>query len=192
MILGLLRERTRHLHEQIERTVDVPARLRSADSYSALLARFHGFYAPLEDRIAALGPEAGGLALAPRRKAHLLRADLAALGLTDAQLRALPRCPDVPAVADAAEALGCLYVTEGATLGGQFVRRQAEAAIGVTPGRGCSFFASYGERVGGMWKEFCRAVEDHERAAPGSGERIAGAAVGTFAALDRWLSGGGV
>lgn len=191
-ILGLLRERTKHLHEQVERTVDLPARLCSPERYASLLARFYGFYDPLERRLADVGGyDAVGLDLAARRKAHLLRDDLAALGFGQADIDAAPRCPDLPAVADLGEALGCLYVLEGATLGGQIVRREAEKTIGVTPDRGCSFFASYGERVGAMWKEFCQALEGYAAATPGANARIAAAAVGTFDALDRWVAGGG-
>jgi heme oxygenase len=186
MILGVLRGRTALFHERVERSVDLPNRLRSPVAYTSLLARFHGFYAPLEDRLAA----AAGLHLATRRKAHLLRHDLLALGVAGADVDALPRCPDLPTVADAGDAFGCLYVLEGATLGGQVVRRQAEAALGLTPGRGCSFFTSYGERVGAMWKEFCRTLEGYAAANPWATDRIAAAALGTFAGLDRWLAGG--
>lgn len=188
MILAVLKEQTRRQHERAERTLDLPSRLASAGHYAALLARFYGFYTPLEDRLAAVGGYAAvGLDFAARRKAHLLVADLASLG---ADAGALPRCADLPEVADLADALGCLYVLEGATLGGQFVRRQAEKAVGVTAARGCAFFASYGERVGAMWKAFGASLEGFAAADPGAEAQIVAAAGATFAALDRWLAGG--
>lgn len=52
MTLQRLRHETAHLHERIERTLDLPVRLASLPAYTALLTRFHGFYAPLEDRVA--------------------------------------------------------------------------------------------------------------------------------------------
>lgn len=188
MILGLLREGTAFLHERVERTVDLPNRLRSRTTYTSLLARLYGFHAPLEDRLA--GVEVVGLDLAARRKADLLRDDLAALGLTGSEIDTLPRDLDLPAVADVSDALGCLYVLEGATLGGQVVRRLAEPAIGVTPDRGCAFFASYGERVGAMWKEFCRILESYAETHPSANNRIVTTATETFAGLDRWLAAG--
>lgn len=190
MILGLLKERTLRLHERIERTVDLPARLDSVGRYAALLARFHGYYAPLEERLAGAGLAAAGVDLGARCKAELLRADLAALGAGADAIGALPRCPDLPAVAGAADGLGCLYVLEGATLGGQVARREVERRLGLVPGRGCSFFGSYGERVGPMWREFCRALEGYAAAAPGAADRIVGAACATFAGLDRWVAEG--
>jgi heme oxygenase len=189
MILELLRERTTHLHEQVERAVDLPARLCSVATYTSLLARFYGFYAPLEDCLAGVDDYAAvGLDFASRRKAHLLRDDLSALDVAEADIDALARCSDLPAVTDLGDALGCLYVLEGATLGGQIVCRRAEQALGVSPGRGCSFFASYGEKVGPMWKEFCRTLEGYAGVNPGASERIVTAAVGTFVGLDQWLA----
>jgi heme oxygenase len=191
VILDFLRDQTRHLHEQVERTVDLPARLRSVAHYASLLARFFGFYAPLEERLAGVGGyDAVGLDLAARRKTHLLRADLTTLGLGAADIDSLARCDDLPVVSDLSSALGCLYVLEGATLGGQIVRRQAPAQLGLTPGSGCSFFASYGERVGPMWQEFCRTLGQYAAATPGADERVVAAAAGTFGSLDRWLAGG--
>jgi heme oxygenase len=190
MILELLKDQTRHLHDQVERTVDLPARLRSAERYTALLTRFYGFYGPLEDRLAAVEGSTSGLEFEARRKAPLLHDDLAVLGLGDGELLSLPRCGYLPTVTDTGDALGCLYVLEGATLGGQVVRRQVEQRLGLSPGRGCSFFGSYGERVGEMWREFRRFLEGYVTATPGAGDRVIAAAVGTFASLDRWVAEG--
>jgi heme oxygenase len=188
MILELLKERTRDLHTQVERTVDLPTRLQSRLLYASLLSRFYGFYGPLEDRLAAVeGLAAAALEFEGRRKAPLLRDDLTALGLGEADIRSLPRCERLPSVTDTGDALGCLYVLEGATLGGQVVRRLVEQRLGLAAGRGCSFFDSYGERVGVMWREFRRFVEGYVMATPGAGDRVIAAAVGTFSSLDRWV-----
>ncbi len=191
MILAVLRDRTRLLHEQVERTVAVSTRLRSVQLYGELVARFYGFYLPFEERLAQVdGYAALGLDFAARRKTHLLRDDLTRLGMSPAYIDSLPRCHELPAVTVLADALGCLYVLEGATLGGRIICREAENALGVLPGRGCSFWASYGERVGEMWKDFCRILERYAAATPGETERIITAAAGTFTCLDRWLAEG--
>lgn len=190
MILTLLRNRTKHLHERIEQTVDLPARLGSATGYAALLTRFFGYYAPLEDRLAGVVGLDTTIDLAARRKSQLLRADLVALCMAEADIFAVPRCPDLPVIADVGDALGCLYVVEGATLGGQIVRREVERRFGLTPGRGCSFFASYGGRVGAMWQEFCWVLEGYAAGTPGAAARIVAAAVGTFVGLEQWVAEG--
>jgi heme oxygenase len=194
MILTLLKDQTQHLHDRIERTVDLPSRLGSMDAYAELLARFYGFYAPLEARLAAVATadefEAVGLDLAERQKAPLLRADLAALGWSPDGVDALPRCASLPTVGGIPEALGCLYVLEGATLGGQIIRRQAESRLGLGPSSGCSFFCAYGEQVGPKWREFRTALADYAQDAPESEGRVLEAAAETFARLDSWLAGG--
>ena len=89
MILQSLRSGTTALHERVERTVNIPGHLGSLPAYTAMLARFHGFYAPLEDRLAGIGGyESVGLDIAVRHKAHLIRDDLRALGY----VAALPVC----------------------------------------------------------------------------------------------------
>ncbi len=186
MILQLLRDGTASLHERVERTVDIPAHLGSMPAYIGLLARFLGFYAPLEDRLAGVGGyESVGLDIAARRKAHLIRDDLRALGHEAAP----PVCTALPVVATFADALGCLYVLEGSTLGGQFIRREAAARLGLTPDRGCAFFTGYGERTRAMWKAFGAAVAMHTDAHPGDQGAIVASATDTFTRLDEWFIG---
>lgn len=186
MILTALRERTAALHDRVERAVDLPARLRSREAYANLLARFYGFYAPVEARLAAVGGyDAVGLNLEPRRKAGRLRADLHALGLA---ADGLPQCAALPAVGDLPAALGCLYVLEGATLGGQYVRREVTRAYGLGPETGCSFFASYQGRVREMWADFCAALTAYAAAHPAAHGPIVAAAADTFARMEDWLA----
>lgn len=186
MILALLRDHTARLHERIERVVDIPARLRSRDDYAALLGRFFGFYSPLESRLAAVGGyESVGLNLAQRRKADRLRDDLLALGQA---ADALPQCGALPDVRDLPAALGCLYVLEGATLGGQYVRKEVKRVHGFEPGTGCSFFSSYQDRVREMWTEFCKALNGYAEANPASHGAIVAAAAETFTRMEEWLA----
>ena len=67
--------------------------------------------------------------LNPRRRLHLLEADLAVLGSSARAVDALQACP-VPLLHDAAEALGSLYVIEGSTLGGRIIQRNVERCLG--------------------------------------------------------------
>jgi heme oxygenase len=78
-----------------------------------------------------------------------------------------------------AHALGLLYVLEGATLGGQLLRRRLGPALGLTEERGLAFFTAYGAEVGPMWRAFADALARFDAATP-AGERPAAHA----AALD--------
>jgi heme oxygenase len=166
--------------------VDLPSRLRSREAYADLLARMFGFYDPLE---AALGSrEFRGIDLAARLKAPLLRADLLALGYSPDAVRAVPRCAVLPALTGLAELAGCLYVLEGATLGGQYVRREVARAFGLGPGSGCSFFSGYGERTGRMWTGFCHALIAYADEHPAEAGRIVATAAETFTRFGEWVA----
>lgn len=187
-ILARLKRETQAEHAAIELRVDLPRRTRSAGEYGRLLARFWGFYAPIEERLAAR-PEwkRYGIDLRPRLKAPALARDLRALGWPADTLAALPRCRDLPAIDSFPRALGCLYVLEGATLGGQLIAREARQALGLSAERGCAFFLSYGENVGRMWRAF-RALLTQAAAAEADDAEIVCGARATFAAFDRWLA----
>jgi heme oxygenase len=189
MIMQRLKRDTQFHHEQIERIVDLPSRLRSREAYRAVLVQFYGFYAPLEASLHRI--EGLILALsdvAARRKAGLIARDLLALGLSPSELPALPRCGDLPALPDVAHALGCLYVLEGATLGGQIIARQLAAGPSVTADSGGAFFSGYGPETGPMWRSFGTGLAAYVT----TPEREAGvvtAARETFRAFERWLAG---
>lgn len=195
MILAKLKEHTRQQHEHIEQTIGLLSRLQALDSYVALLGRFYGFYAPLEVRLGRVeGAEQGyaaiGLDFEKRRKTQLLRADLMALGWSAEAVDALPQCSELPRLDGMPEAMGCWYVLEGSTLGGQIIRREVASKLGILPGNGCSFFTSYGDQLGPMWKAFGVAVEKFVADSGNSDceERVLSAASDTFVRLDVWVA----
>jgi heme oxygenase (biliverdin-IX-beta and delta-forming) len=186
-LLAQLKATTRAQHERIGENpyaaAIVAGRLTGAQ-YARLLGRFYGFYQPAEqvfDRLDAWGSL--GLDAAARRKAPLLVRDLAAFGCT---VGALPRCDNLPDLSSPAQALGCMYVLEGSTLGGQLLARQIQQCLGLSPDHGCAFFACYREQTGPMWKAFGGALEGFAARA-GQQELVVAAARETFTRLDAWL-----
>ena len=119
-LLTRLRDQTRPHHEVVERQFGLFERTWSAEQYRALLRRFLGYYDPLEERIAAAADWSRlGFDWPRRRKSPLLRRDLSAAGDLPDAVGGLPRCIDLPSVGGLPQALGSLYVLEGATLGGR-------------------------------------------------------------------------
>ena len=183
-----LKQLTHAEHQATEESVDLPACLASQADYRRMLERFWGFYGPLEAKLAMRPEWAGaGVAIEQRLKTPALLCDLRALGRSPAAIAGLPRCTDLPAADSFASALGCMYVLEGATLGGQIIAREARRALDLTPERGCAFFSSYGAEVGPMWRAFGAlllqfAVDDAAEAAIVQGARE------TFQAFRRWLN----
>jgi len=175
-------------HQRLERHLDIKSRFADLAAYKAHIEQMWGFCAALEQ---ALSQEYFGAVLADyerRRKAPILAQDLAALGVTQRTLAGLPRCAAIPSWNDAAGALGCVYVLEGASLGGRTLLPVVERQLGLRACSGAAFLASYGEEVGAMWRKFGSSVDawcdTAERRA-----RATRAAVATFDALSLWLVG---
>lgn len=183
-ILQRLKLETHQWHVALESRVDIQRRIQQRDSYRELLAAFYGFYAPLEQRLsaAAVNDEIG-LDFSERTKFPWLTNDLQALG---ADPSSTPQCNDLPQLSDGAAALGCLYVLEGATLGGRYVTKMLQP-LGITASAGGAFFHSYGEATRQKWAEFQAAVVEFSTTEKRA-ERVVATAVATFQCFDAWLA----
>lgn len=186
MIVDQLKQQTRSYHLELEHSLALLTRPIERDEYQALLQRLWGFYQPLEQRLAATCAATDLVRWDERWKAPWLAQDLQALGLARAAIDALPRAAALPPCDTLAAALGCWYVLEGATLGGQLIARQLYPRLGLTPTSGGAFFISYDAQVGPMWQRFCVALTSYATTAERQAAMIA-AACATFYALDQWL-----
>ncbi len=182
-IMVELREATCTHHKTIEESLQLMAEDLSLSTYVRILERFYGYYEPLEYRLHGNSGIRDVLDdLDQRRKVPMLRRDLEHWGCNE---RTLPRCSTVPRVDDAMDALGCLYVLEGATLGGRILSRHFRLQFGTSENAGGAFFTGYGERTGAMWQAFHRSVG----AIPLSvdqGSKIIQNAQATFRTLQCW------
>lgn len=186
MLLMRLKNDTRTLHDHIERTVHLEAGVPSPGEYRQLLASFYGYYEPVERRLGEFDWDALGFGWNARRKAPLLERDLRDFGESSGTLRNLPRCRELPPLDSIPKALGCLYVLEGATLGGHVIVQRLQMS-----GRGrmlpTAFFSSYGENLVAMWQSF-RTYLSNYVAASSDDDVIVEAACETFRTMDCWLS----
>lgn len=187
MILQRLREQTQENHKRLEIRLDLLQAALSMDRYRMLLARFYGFYVPVETTLAGLCenrlPE---LQFPQRCKVKYLVRDLEALGLSSRQVEGLPLCNKGPALTLFPEALGCMYVLEGATLGGHLISRHLQSVHGIYETNGGAFFNSYGSDRGAMWRNFGMALRSYATVQEEE-TIIITAACSTFAALETWL-----
>lgn len=187
-ILPLLKTETRTCHEQVERSIGSFLRMEHAQSYRTLLEVFWGFVSPLEEAIAAVPELARAIPdLGHRLRTGLLRRDLLEEGHSAASVERLPRLGELPRMFTPAQALGCLYVLEGSTLGGpSIVRRVNEQGVSIA--HACRFFLSHGENLGTMWKRFSAAAEAYAALHPDQLEEICAAARETFQAIGDWVA----
>jgi heme oxygenase len=183
--LDQLRKATRPLHDALEARLDIVGRLADPERRLELLARLYGFHEPAETALSPILRFIPLLRFEARRKTPFLARDLAALGMTRADIAQLARCP-IGAFRTPAEALGFFYVLEGATLGGHVIRKEAEKR-GLDP-VGLSFFDCYGAHRREMWRRFCAILEENCGAADRMGEAADGANRG-FRLIRSWLGG---
>ena len=202
MILRRLKMATSASHTALEDQLPLMNADLTREDYFQFVSRFFGFYAPLEVQLLA-SPQWHQLAFdyAPRQKTPRLAQDLLALGRSDAALAATPRCTDLPACTTAEQLLGCLYVIEGATLGGRSITRHLQTQLGLTPESGGAFFDGYGVQTGSHWKAFCTMLSENAdrqmgHSADDSADHfsvenrhaaIVAGANQTFETLTRWL-----
>jgi len=176
-VLSELRHATESVHRQLEARLDLLSPDLTARRYAAVLTAFHAVWAPLEPRLRH-GWTRLGLDPEPRRRAHLIERDLAALGIRADQIPAARR---LPRVADSAAAVGALYVLEGSTLGGQVIARALGARGDLPFERAGAFLRGRGRETGPLWHQFGHALSrlpwsaDDRRAASGAARRTFGA-----------------
>jgi len=186
MILQRLRDETSRNHSAIESQMPVLDPDLPLATYCQLLKRFWGYYAPLEDllrtEIDIYWPDQEYLC-SERAKAPLLEKDLRAFGQS---MELLERCTNLPELKTPAQVLGCLYVIEGATLGGQIISKHLLANLGLGPETGAAFFNGYGAHSGQQWQSF-RSFLTSNAEPMNQDDEIVVSSNDTFKTLGQWL-----
>ncbi|AKJ97715.1 heme oxygenase [Pseudomonas chlororaphis] len=185
-LIQALRTETATLHIALEKRLPFFSERLDLALYRRLMAAYYGFYQPLEQRLHVLALIPTGLDQSLRVKLPVLRADLTALGLDDAAIDALPTCQALPRIDSRAAALGVSYVLEGATLGGQILRRRVAEQLGLDASSGAAFLDVYGEFTGRRWKDFLQYLDDRNLDQAQTLE-VTNAAKATFTYFEHWL-----
>lgn len=182
LVLQELRHATAQNHSGLERRLPFDSDALDLQLYQRLLQAYYGFYVPLEQQLARF--DAGALATG-RLKTPALHGDLLALGMSEGQIAALAQCQELPSITTQAQLMGVMYVIEGATLGGQILRRIAHDKLAIDERTGGAFLDVYGSTTGRMWKAYLiqlsHVIEPAERA------QVVSAALATFTCFEGWL-----
>ncbi len=187
MILQRLKLQTHTQHAALESQLPLLDPGMSLQAYRQCLRRFYGYYLPLESLLMAQTVwDDINFDYTQRCKAPSLERDLLALGDSPAQLVQIPRCHNIPMLHSLAQVLGCLYVIEGATLGGQVITKHLQTNLGLTPAHGAAFFNAYGVRTGAQWKAYGTMLITHAEQA-GDNTCIVDSANQTFQTMGQWL-----
>ena len=181
-----LRRETADLHRRLEADLGLLEFDLSLDRYRRVLEFFFGFYAPIEVGLARVTSAGAPLGFPLRARTALIESDLLSLGLSRQEIADLPRCADLPRLSCAEELGGCLYVLEGACLGGQVIAPALQERLGVAKGSGASFFIGDAEGTPARWRLFLAWLEGLARAGSATAEIVASARA-TFLAFALWV-----
>lgn len=182
-LLETLRTGTALLHVALEKRMPFFSERLDAEWYQRLIQAYYGFYQPMEAALYDSGLIPDGYDQALRVKTPTLLSDLHALGLSPQDL---PRCANLPPLDTPAACLGALYVLEGATLGGQVLRREMEQRLGINADNGGAFLNVYGVETGRRWKDFLDYLGGMPLDTP-TRQHAVDAARSTFSCFEQWL-----
>lgn len=184
-MIELLRERTGSQHQELERVlIPIIKNVNTPEKYVRLLELFYGYYYPLEQHIAAHMDISFPGGFGRRRKAALLLDDISTI--SGAPATPPVTSTDLPEIADAAQALGVMYVLEGSTLGGQVISQILIRNLQVPElAKSLTFFSGYGTDTQSYWDTFVHYLQGYH----GSEEqrqRMLNAAADTFLKFKLW------
>ncbi|MCT4501294.1 MULTISPECIES: biliverdin-producing heme oxygenase [Pseudomonas] len=185
-LLEALRTGTALLHVALEKRLPFFSEYLDADWFRRLLQAYYGFYGPMEAALYDCELIPDGYDTELRVKTPTLLSDLLALGLNDMAINDLPRCTQLPLLDTPAACLGALYVLEGATLGGQVLRREMAQRLDLDADNGGAFLNVYGPETGRRWKDFLDYLGHQPLDAPAK-QHAVDAARSTFRCFEQWL-----
>jgi len=191
-LLARLRMETRAAHDRLEHIPQLSCLLSpnlTTHAYLQALRNLHAFHAGmwatvpdlLSGLLAEYGAEGGDFTPSDDGL-RALADDLAWFGATP-----LPNMPAPGTVNDAASALGAIYVVEGSALGARVIARAVSVSLGVTQGRGGSFFCGATADAARLrWRHFAAALDWAETRLGEAGcARVTRAAIAVFARLEQ-------
>jgi len=180
-----LKRETAAAHRHLEAQLGLLDATLDVHRYRRVLETFYGFYAPVEIDLARLAATELPLGFPLRARAELIERDLLALGLSPAEIVALPLCGERPELSCFEDLAGSLYVLEGACLGGQVLTPLLHRRLGLAKDGGAAFFAGDGEWTLPRWTVVVAWLDGLPRTGA-STAKIIEAANATFDALARW------
>lgn len=158
MITILLKEQTKTLHDLVEeklKSAKIMDKSFTLKEYHQILRYNYSFIHHFEDSVFSKisAENAQKLNLEQRRKLPFIHKDLAVF--QDIKSESL----ETLEIISETEALGILYVMEGATLGGNVIAKNL-AKNPDFAGMIFNYFGCYGDQTGFLWKNFREVIEE--------------------------------
>jgi heme oxygenase (biliverdin-IX-beta and delta-forming) len=189
-LLSEVRAFTDRCHEEIEAKIDIFSRVRTIEDYQTLLLRLLAFYTPIEQALDKYSLELGTLGIwQDRRKTTLLTQDLEYFKIPSSLIQECPHS-NLPTLFNLSQAIGCLYVLEGSTLGGQYIYKHFRNLFNMTEAQGgLAYYKGYGQSTRKMWTAFCNSLNRYSERLKDPSDRLVvlASAKQTFERFGTWL-----
>ncbi|MES2766671.1 MAG: biliverdin-producing heme oxygenase [Bacteroidota bacterium] len=179
----LLKTQTRPHHDSIEQyslSDKIMDGTLTLDEYKTLLFKNYIFHASIENSLEKFLkdlPDFGS-----RKKTGSLLKDLAELNYMGNSFKKF----SPPAFKNKAEALGAMYVMEGATLGGAMIYKQLLKNEEIARVSSFNYYRGYGEKTSEKWKSFLQILSDEVKTEDEAHDTLSGA-IQTFQAFEKLL-----
>lgn len=140
----------------------------SCNEYTVLVKGNYIVHRLLEEKLRGVIPAHHPIDLPAREKLPLLIRDLEDLGIDHEKLDIEFAAAYLPAITSLPAAVGCLYVLEGSTLGGNVIYKALKKSP-ATSSFPMNYYCCYGAQTGAMWKAFtdqinAMQISEHDEA----------------------------
>lgn len=187
LFLVNLRQATANSHKQLEenyysKAIQEPS--VTLQNYQTYIAKLYGIIRASENDVYpvlnSILPD-----INERYKAAYIVDDLTNTGISLSKAQELPVYNFT--ISSVAEAMGVMYVLEGSTLGGKFLYKHINKALGLNAENGASYFWGYGQHTGPLWNSFISLLSNYA-VEKNCEDEVISSAVQTFSNIDRWLN----
>jgi heme oxygenase (biliverdin-IX-beta and delta-forming) len=183
-----LKDETRSIHERLHDHASFKTLLNrdiTQAGYAALLSRLLGYHLGLETAFEGYAIRDANLKKLAGPRSDSLLDDLATMGQIGSQIDQTQIMPSPNFINCDAALLGCLYVREGAMIGGRSLARTLDPLCTSTNIGRTFFQGKSGDTQ--IWKLLCIALNQVEKRS--DQDQIVAAALGTFALFENWMDG---
>lgn len=183
-----LKNETRSIHERLHGHTSFKSLINKDITrlgYARLLERLFGYHLGLERAFARHTITQADTKRLTRPRSDSLRLDLAVMGQTQAEIDQVAFMPPPDFIVSDAALLCCLYVREGAMIGGRSLARNLNHLCKATD-NGRSFFQGEPNDPK-IRKSLCLALNQVESRS--DQDQIIDAVLGTFSLFETWMDG---
>ena len=161
----------------------------TASDYVQFLSRTLGFIEPIEELLHSQSVAALTTPLwAPNAKrAPLIKQDLESMGMSLAEIAALPRMAKLPSVETTGQMMGVSYVIEGSMMGGLVLAKQVKKHLSLDESVMSFFLPEEPKSVAGRFEQFAHAFDGFARCSCEEEQALA-AAHQTFELVYEWFN----